>query len=263
MMLGKLAHIVRTLAWCLARPKLYPHFLYLLGKKIFSSRSAKEATRKEAESWCASLAVDTSEAIASLTGLELEVGLEALYPQVFASAYEQVEKCPVKMGGPGNLDLLYQLAEHARAGRIVETGVAYGWSSLALLLSLQHRPDGILISSDMPYRNRNNDRYVGCVVPAELRSRWRILRYADRQALPKALRELGDIDLCHYDSDKSYAGRMWAYPRLWDALRPGGYFVSDDIGDNVAFRDFAATLGIEPVVIRQDGLYVGVLVKPA
>ena len=38
-----------------------------------------------------------------------------------------------------------------------------------------------------------------------------------------------EIDLCHYDSHKDYDARMWAYPRLWAALRSGGIFISDDI----------------------------------
>ena len=115
--------------------------------------------------------------------------------------------------------------------------MAFGWSSLALLLSLRNRPAARLASVDMPYPKINNDAYVGCIVPEDLRTRWTLLRYADREGLPKALQLLGALDLCHYDSDKRYRSRMWAYPLLWNALRPGGLLLSDDIGDNVAFRD--------------------------
>ena len=57
---------------------------------------------------------------------------------------------------------------------------------------------------------------------------------------------------------------MWAYALLWDALEPGGYFVSDDVSDNEAFREFSESVEREPTVIRPgtDGeKYVGVLVK--
>ncbi|MFC1574679.1 class I SAM-dependent methyltransferase [Gemmatimonadota bacterium] len=185
------------------------------------------------------------------------------YPEVFSEADSIARECPVEMGGPGNVDLLYWLAEHREVREAVETGVAFGWSSLALLLSMQHRASARLYSSDMPYPERENDAYVGCVVPAHLRTFWQVLRYADRDAIPRALRDLGGtIDLCHYDSDKSYEGRMWAYPLLWRALRPGGFFISDDISDNVAFRDFAAALDLESHVVETDGKYVGLLVKP-
>ena len=67
--------------------------------------------------------------------------------------------------------------------------------------------------------------------------------------------------MCHYDSDKSYEGRMWAYPLLWGALEIGGIFMSDDIGDNLAFRDFARQVAAEPIVASFDGKYVGVLLR--
>ena len=149
---------------------------------------------------------------------------------------------------------------------MVETGVAYGWSSLAILSGLASSK-GRLISTDMPYLQMGNDKYVGCVVPEDLKAHWKIIRRADRQGLPVALEELGTLDMCHYDSDKTYAGRMWAYELLWNALRPGGYFVSDDIDDNLAFADFSEEKSLVPVVVRPDNpnqstKYVGVLIKP-
>ncbi|MCP5115727.1 MAG: class I SAM-dependent methyltransferase, partial [bacterium] len=133
---------------------------------------------------------------------------------------------------------------------------------LAILLALQHRDEALLISTDRPYPRFGSEAHVGCVVPEALREKWRIIDRADRQALPRALKLMPEVDLCHYDSDKSYDGRMWASPRLWRALRPGGFFVSDDIEDNQAFRDFAAREGVEPLVVSWSGHFVGVLVKP-
>ena len=166
------------------------------------------------------------------------------------------------MGGSANLNLIYWLCEYREARHVIETGVAYGWSSLALLLSLRNRRESRLVSTDMPYPGRNNDQYVGCVVPASLRSNWHVIRRPDRRALPKALEELSTIDMCHYDSDKSYEGRMWAYSLLWKALKKGGLLISDDIGDNVAFRDFADTVAVDPTVVVFENKYSGVLIKP-
>jgi hypothetical protein len=114
----------------------------------------------------------------------------------------------------------------------------------------------------MPYPGLDNDRFVGCVVPERLRAMWKIVRSADRKALPEALAEISTIDLCHYDSDKSYAGRRWAYGLLWNALRPGGIFMSDDIGDNMAFHDFCLSVRLDPIVVRYDDKYCGMIVKP-
>jgi len=111
----------------------------------------------------------------------------------------------------------------------------------------------------MPYPMLDNDAYVGCVVPADLRSQWEIVRRADREGLPRALRRLGGIDMCHYDSDKSYRGRMWAYPLLWESLRSGGFLLSDDVSDNIAFRDFVAAAGVDPVIIAFEGKHIGIV----
>ena len=99
-------------------------------------------------------------------------------------------------------------------------------------------------------------------VPPELATEWTLIREPDQNGLKKALRGLGGaIDLCHYDSDKSYQGRMFAYPLLWQALRPGGIFISDDIQDNLAFRDYFAAAGVEVHVTSSDGKFVGVARK--
>lgn len=251
------------------RPYLYPEFWRrgkaLLGK-TFSEESTKEKSRAQATEWCAARSVNTVEAIAAITGSTTINSVEKQFFQVITAAHAEQDRCPATMGGAANLDLLFNLSEYLQAQSVVETGVAYGWSSLAILLSLQHRPAARLISVDMPYPGRNNDRYVGCVVPTNLRAQWTLIRRADRQGLPKAVRTLGQFDMCHYDSDKSYAGRMWAYPLLWEHLRPGGILISDDISDNVAFLDFCEHLKINPLIVEMASTqrgkkYVGLLRK--
>ena len=69
------------------------------------------------------------------------------------------------------------------------------------------------------------------------------------------------VDLFHYDSDKSYTGRMWSSPLIWDALRKGGFFVADDINDNLAFKHFAEKVNRKPVIIEHQGKFVGVIKK--
>jgi predicted O-methyltransferase YrrM len=240
---------LRTILWYLKRPRLYPE-LFRLAKSAARPQPAALDTQKEAERWCGERAIDTPEAIANLTEMSMPESVRTKFRDALVEARLAATRCPVKMGGAADLDLLYWLAEHLQAKRVIETGVGYGWSSLILLLSLAKRDGAMLISTDRPYPNRNNDAYVGCIVPAELRSRWRIVNYADHEALPRALQQLPTIDLCHYDSGKSCAARMWAYPRLWQALRPGGCFVSDDVGDNLAFHDFCRQVNAESIIVR-------------
>ena len=247
--------------WYLKRPKFYLQFF----REVISGLFPPPDTRKEAERWCQERAISTSEAIAKITGLSMYEPISEKFNDVFVTAEEIARTCPVKMGGAGDIDLLYWISEHLEAKNVIETGVAYGWSSLAILLSLTNRSNSLLLSTDMPYPKLNNQKYVGCVVPVEFKSHWEIINREDRYALPKALGKLQTIDMCHYDSDKRYKGKMWAYPRLWRALRAGGYFVSDDIGDNLAFHDFCNRINSEPIIVQIQTetrvKYVGILVK--
>lgn len=130
-----------------------------------------------------------------------------------------------------NALLLYNFAEFLEATKVVETGVFRGTSSSGILKSLCKR-DGRLISTDIP----TPELYAepGEVVTDDLKPYWKIIQKPDRISLPAALKELGEIDLVCYDSDKSYNGRMFAYELMWKSLRKDGIFVSDDINDNFA-----------------------------
>ena len=146
--------------------------------------------------------------------------------------------------------------------RAIETGVAYGWSSLAILDAMASNGDGRLISVDMPYPKMGNEDFVGIVVPDPLRSRWTLIRQPDRPGLEKAIDAFGGrIDFCHYDSDKSWFGRAYAFPMLWEALEPGGVFISDDIQDNLFFAEFAGSKNLPFAVTASEGKFVGLLRK--
>ena len=270
-MTGAISSKVATLVWWLRHPRLYPEMMRDAGRKLISRENPAETRRlaEGAREWCGERAADADTVIRRIAGCEPSNDFTQAYREELEAARRREEQCPVEMGGAGNLDLVYHMAEFTQATRAIETGVAYGWSSLAILLSLHKREGSLLISTDRPYPRTHSERYAGCVVPDELRSNWQLLKYADREALPKALRRLPVIDLCHYDSDKSREGRVWAYPKLWNALRPGGVFVSDDIDDDFGFRDFCKSVDCEPYVVhtpQQDAekseKFVGVLVKP-
>jgi len=252
---------VQLSLWYLQRPSTWGHFAALLRSKVqqmlYSGRYAYKSESSRA--WCAEQARPKVDVYAALRVQPVDFDMQ--FADELRAAHKRVENVPVKMGGAGDMQLLYALAKHLQATRIIETGVAYGWSSFTLLLALQHNAEAQLISTDMPYFDRNNAAYVGVAVPEALRGQWTLLRNPDRVALRQALRQLPEVDLCHYDSDKSYDGRMWAYDLLWQALRPAGILISDDINDNFAFRDFSLKCGSTPFVIAEGNKYIGILVK--
>ena len=194
------------------------------------------------------------------------------YRQWLCRSETRVQTCALNLGGAANLDMLYSLAKSVGARKIVETGVAYGWSSLAFILAVKDMDDGYVYSTDLPritytYSTdptviiRPEHDAVGVAIPETLRSHWRLFKMSDRKGLPKILREAGAVDLAHYDSDKSPEGRAFGYDAIWQSLRGGGVLISDDVGDNLEFKNFAEMVNRIPVIVEWNGKYQGILIK--
>jgi predicted O-methyltransferase YrrM len=253
--------LVRTTLWFVERPPFWPHAAALAARKFRSTRDTP-TERRAATAWAEDRAVDVRSALTAVgiaaTGNDVPRLPRALRDEAQALA----DSASVAMGGPGDIDLLYAAVLLSGAERVVETGVAYGWSSLAILAALEAAGKGSLASVDMPYPLLDNEAFVGVAVPQRFRARWTLVRRPDRFGLKSALAGFGGrIDLCHYDSDKSFGGRRYGYRLMWNALRPGGLFISDDIQDNLAFKEFVEEQGCVFAVTRYEGKYVGIARK--
>ena len=257
--MNKFFEIISTFFAYLKRPDLYPELRRKIWKNLFN-RSSGLRGKEAAESWCRSLAVSEKDFIENVLKIPF-VPFEKLFPQEFAFALQAQVKAPVKMGGAGSLSVIYYINEFVSSQKAIETGVAYGWSSFAALASLFRR-NGTLYSSDMPYILQNHSEdFVGCVIPEKYKNHWQLFRYADKESLPKIFDKTDSFEVVHYDSDKTYDGRMWAYKLLWEKLRKGGIFMSDDVGDNAAFKDFCENKNLKPSVIEFDDKFAGVIMK--
>src|SRR5690606_30419760 len=162
---------LRNLARNSLRPSYLPVMVEKLGRRLWGSRRGEarlarawaeeraerwgdfareqnEALWREAESWARGAEVEARKTLADLN---------------------------VALGGAGAFPLLYFLVRWRRPRVVVETGVAAGYSSLAVLSSLRANGFGKLYSSDFPYfRLKDPEQYVGCLVPDELRSGWEL-----------------------------------------------------------------------------------------
>jgi predicted O-methyltransferase YrrM len=170
----------------------------------------------------------------------------------------------VTLGGGAATPYLYYLAKLLRPGVIVETGVAAGYSSLAFLQAIRSNGTGRLYSSDFPYfRIADPEKYVGCLVDADLRRDWELYIDGDETNLPRILARVERIDLLHYDSDKSYRGREVALRLLRPKMAPDAFIVMDDIQDNAFFMDFVGRSGGHDwLVFRYEGKFVGLVGDP-
>ena len=240
---------INTIFWYIKKG----YFLQLLN---ILKRSKNEDTRSEATQWCRENAVTELEALQNF-GINSKEGIEEKYLEY---AYFEHKKCSTPMGGPGSMVLLHNICKYFQPKNVLETGVAYGWSTLSILSALKNN-NGQLISVDMPYPKMDNEDNVGCVVHPLLRSNWTLIRKPDIIGLPFALKKLGKIDLCHYDSDKSYRGRKWAQKKIWKSLNTNGIYIEDDINDNIAFQEFSVALGVDPIIVKCDNKFLGLIVK--
>lgn len=252
---------LETLKWYLQQPKGLSLIINLVKRNTIYKSLEKSAD--QSMEWCRKNAITTYEALQILfPDKQIQfVDVAEMYSKEFSVAKSKMATTPFKMGGMGNIDLLYNVCELMRATFVAETGVAYGWSSLAILLSISKRVGSKLISTDMPYAKMGNENYVGIVVPENLRPNWLLIQESDTSGLPKGFAKVPHLDIVHYDSDKSYLGRKITYPILYDKLKKGGLFISDDIGDNISFKHFCEKVKAKPLIIQFNTQYVGLFIK--
>ena len=167
--------MLNKILWYLIRPKYYTQFIFLIVKKINLKFRGKRIENNL--QWCISNAITTNDAILKITGTKIDQKVSDIYSDIFHESNKKIKKCPVKMGGSANIDLLYYLCEYLKAKKVLETGVAYGWSTLSILLSINKRNNSKLVSTDMPYPGLD-DSYVGLVIPEKLKEKWTIIKDA-------------------------------------------------------------------------------------
>lgn len=253
-MLNKILIII----WFIKRPTYYLHFFSLIKRKFLINHDT-DLNRTEAIKWASNKSVSYLDA---LKKLNLKGDIFGLDDKTINEAYKLKNKSSTKMGGSAHIHLIYNCVRLLNARTVLETGVAYGWSSLSILKALSELKKGKLVSIDMPYPIKNNESEVGIVVPKYLKKNWVLIRKPDNPGIIEGLNILGGkIDLCHYDSDKSWWGRNFAYPILWKALNPNGLFISDDIQDNLYFSNFVEKNFLKYAVVEFEGKYIGLIRK--
>lgn len=174
------------------------------------------------------------------------------------AADTKLKSLDIDLGGGGNFPLLYFLVRKMKPSNVVETGVAAGFSSKAILSALKKNRSGRLYSSDFPYfRIQDPEKYIGYLVDDELKDNWTCLVKGDKSNLPDILSRIDNIDIFHYDSDKSYSGREWAIKLILPRMREGGAVIMDDIHDNCYFEDFVKKNKVEASVFEFQRKYVG------
>ena len=171
-----------------------------------------------------------------------------------------IESKSLDLGGGGHYPFLYFLTRYLKPEYVVETGVAAGYSSQAFLEAMRVNGKGSLFSSDFPYfRFKNPEQYIGILVDDLFKERWNLLIKGDKVNLPKIASVVPRIDIFHYDSDKTYSGRLYAFKIMKKLFHHSTVIIMDDIQDNLFFYDYVKNKNLKWRVFEFYGKYVGII----
>ena len=236
------------------------YFFVILRKLI---KRFEKDNSVEARKWAEQNAKLSTEDFCCLIDRKLFNQIETDLLSIKKDAKKKLSKLTVALGGGGNYILLYFLICKIKPLNVVETGVAAGWSTLTILRALKKNNKGKLYSSDFPYfRLKNPEHYVGYLAKNEnINNNWYLDIRGDDKALPEIKKKLrkNDIDLLHYDSDKSYSGRAKALKVLETKINSKTIIIFDDIQDNFHFRDYVEKTKNFFYVLRFGSKFIGIV----
>jgi predicted O-methyltransferase YrrM len=229
-------------------------------KKIF--KRFEKDTSIEAKKWAKSNANQTTEEFCRSIDSPLYDEIKTEIKSIEEYAKNKLSKLSVSLGGGGNYKLLYFLIRKTKPLIAVETGVAAGWTSLAILRALNKNRKGFLYSSDFPYfRLKDPEQYIGYLAQDEINKKnWFLDIRGDDIALPEIMSQLNNksIDLFHYDSDKSYSGRVNALKILSSKINSKTIIIFDDIQNNLHFKEFVKKSSNDFSVYEFEGKFIGI-----
>lgn len=244
-----------NIARCFAR---HPSWLPAYARSIGRRRRLAASFTTEPEY---PAAVDFATAVERLLGLapaELEqIAARRLHLAPDGDPYAIHDNAPLM------LDLLAALVATRRPATIVETGVGRGASSAVMLNELRRAGHGQLHSIDLPMLSVHAGRFIGQLVPSELRGSWDLRLGPSQALLPPLLDSVGQIDLFIHDSEPTWENQLYEYRTVWPHLSDGGFMVSNTVWWHRAFEDFAREVGVQAVIIRRaDSNTIGVIRAP-
>jgi predicted O-methyltransferase YrrM len=160
--------------------------------------------------------------------------------------------------------LLYALCRITKPEKVVETGVAYGLSSVYILQALHDNQKGKLYSIDYIFRPWESKEMIGALIPDSLRSRWELIFGVSSEKLQNLLKSLESVDMFIHDSQHTFKNMLFEFKTAWPFVKKNGFLLSDDILNNNAFHIFCSSINLKPLVLKQEGSsksYTGILQK--
>ena len=157
---------------------------------------------------------------------------------------------------------LYILCKILKPKTVVETGVAYGLSSMYILQALYENKNGTLYSIDSLFSPWQSKEMIGSAIPSHLYKNWKLILGSSSEKLNETLSSLDSIDIFFHDSLHSYKNMKFEFNTAWPFINKNGFLISDDISGNNAFYDFYSKLNLDPYILPQhEKSFLGILCK--
>ena len=157
---------------------------------------------------------------------------------------------------------LYILCKILKPKTVIETGVAYGLSSMYILQALFENKMGTLYSIDSLFSPWQSKEMIGSAIPSPLRKNWKLIFGSSSEKLENTLSSLDSIDIFFHDSLHTYKNMQFEFNATWPFIKKDGFLISDDISGNNAFHNFSSKMNLESFVLPQNKKsYLGILKK--
>ncbi len=157
---------------------------------------------------------------------------------------------------------LYILCRIMKPENIIETGVAYGLSSIYILKALNKNNFGTLHSIDSVFRPWQERNMIGSIIPDELRKRWSFNFGSSNDRLQEVFNDINNVQIFIHDSLHTYKNMMFEFNCAEKNLGKDGIIISDDVLDNDAFFDFTNQKRLENYLVKvKHDLGLGIIIK--
>ena len=157
---------------------------------------------------------------------------------------------------------LYILCKIIKPEKVVETGVAYGLSSMYILQALFENKKGTLYSIDSVFSPWQSKEMIGSAIPSHLCENWKLVLGSSSEKLEETLSSLGSLDIFFHDSLHTYKNMQFEFKTAWPFVNKDGFLISDDISGNNAFHDFYSKMSLEPFIsLQNEKSFLGILKK--
>ena len=162
---------IKSFFWFIVKgPKFYSTLFALILTKF---KPVKDSDKhiQIATKWCKENISTIDECLLNIGIREGDLALEEAFSKDYKAEISKIiDTSSSNFGGPGHTNLLYTICEKLNIKNVIETGVAYGWSSASILKSISKR-NGKLISIDMPMLKQTDYELIGVAVEKNLKKK--------------------------------------------------------------------------------------------